>query len=99
MVGFFVLLFTCPAMAVTARRMLAKVKSSAMRPRQPEVPNLIGEGFMAVYSSPDLGTAKGRGRRETSDSEEKTEGRAVPDCSGQLRKDFGGAADCAGGSR
>ena len=34
------------AMAVTARRTDAKVKSSAMRPRQPEVPNLIGEAEM-----------------------------------------------------
>jgi hypothetical protein len=39
--GDFVL--TCSAMAVTARRTLAKVKSSAMSPRQPEVPNWIGE--------------------------------------------------------
>src|SRR5258708_33655297 len=30
-------------MAVTARRTVAKVKSSAMMPRQPEVPNLMGE--------------------------------------------------------
>jgi hypothetical protein len=37
---------------------LAKVKSSAMRPRQPEVPNLMGDegevdgdGVMARYSS------------------------------------------------
>jgi hypothetical protein len=33
-------------MAVTARRTDAKVKSSAMSPRQPEVPNLMGEAAM-----------------------------------------------------
>jgi hypothetical protein len=33
-------------MAVTARRTAAKVKSSAMSPRQPEVPNLIGDAEM-----------------------------------------------------
>jgi hypothetical protein len=31
---------------VTASRTLAKVKSSAIRPRQPEVPNLMGEAEM-----------------------------------------------------
>ena len=30
-------------MAVTARRTVAKVKSSAIMPRHPEVPNLMGE--------------------------------------------------------
>ena len=60
MVEFFFASLTWPAMAVTARRTLAKVKSSAMRPRQPEVPNLmgdageaLGEGVMARYSSAD----------------------------------------------
>ena len=44
-------------MAVTAKRTVANVKSSAMRPRQPEVPNLIGEeavfgeAAMAGYST------------------------------------------------
>lgn len=52
MEGFFDLEMTCPAMAVTARRTVSMVKSSAMMPRQPEVPNLMGEGFMAEYSSP-----------------------------------------------
>ena len=33
-------------MARTARRTVAKVKSSAMIPRQPEVPNLMGEVAM-----------------------------------------------------
>jgi hypothetical protein len=33
-------------MAVTANRTFAKVKSSAIRPRQPEVPNLMGEGVV-----------------------------------------------------
>src|SRR5258707_11283184 len=37
------------AMAVTARRTVANVKSSAIRPRQPEVPNLMGETAMAGY--------------------------------------------------
>jgi len=46
MVGLGVLALRCSAMAVTARRTEAKVKSSAMRPRQPEVPNLIGDGEM-----------------------------------------------------
>ena len=46
MVGLGVLALTCSAMAVTARRTLAKVKSSAMSPRQPEVPNLMGDGAM-----------------------------------------------------
>src|SRR5260370_4646612 len=36
-------------MAVTARRTLAKVKSSAIRPRHPEVPNLMGEVVMRRY--------------------------------------------------
>jgi hypothetical protein len=38
------------------------VKSSAIRPRQPEVPNLMGEGFgegvMAMYSSPVIDKRK-----------------------------------------
>ena len=34
---------TCSAMAVNASRTLANVKSSAITPRQPEVPNLMGE--------------------------------------------------------
>src|ERR1700739_3899015 len=37
------------AMAFTARRTVANVKSSAIRPRQPEVPNLMGEAFIAAY--------------------------------------------------
>src|SRR5712664_2974364 len=41
------------AMAVTARRTVAKVKSSAMRPRQPEVPNLMGEA--AVFAEALMG--------------------------------------------
>src|ERR1700716_3128267 len=40
-------------MAVTARRTLANVKSSAMRPRHPEVPNLMGEVVMGRYSRPE----------------------------------------------
>src|SRR5882762_7714016 len=40
-------------MAVTARRTLANVKSSARRPRQPEVPNLIGEVLMGRYFRPE----------------------------------------------
>src|SRR5207302_8857201 len=36
----------CSAMAVSASRTFAKVKSSAMTPRQPEVPNLTGEGML-----------------------------------------------------
>src|SRR5580704_7760588 len=58
MVEFFLASLTWPAMAVTARRTVAKVKSAAMRPRQPEVPNLMGDedevdgdGVMARYSS------------------------------------------------
>src|SRR4029077_7187141 len=45
------------AMAVTAKRTVAKVKSSAIRPRHPEVPNLrgepavCGEALMAGYST------------------------------------------------
>jgi hypothetical protein len=37
-------------MAVTASRTLAKVNSSAITPRQPEVPNLMGEVVMELYS-------------------------------------------------
>src|SRR5258708_39344570 len=37
------------AMAFRARRTVANVKSSAIRPRQPEVPNLMGEAFIAAY--------------------------------------------------
>src|SRR5260221_12110454 len=33
-------------MAVTARRTVAKVKSSAMSPRQPDEPNLMGEAVV-----------------------------------------------------
>src|SRR5262249_2276040 len=33
---------SCSAMAAVSRRTLAKVKSAAMRARQPDVPNLIG---------------------------------------------------------
>src|ERR1700685_2379103 len=58
MVEFFLASLTWPAIAVTASRTLANVKSSAMRPRQPEVPNFIGDegevegdGVMARYSS------------------------------------------------
>src|ERR1700691_1693024 len=39
--GFFFCALTCPAMAAEARRTPAKVKSSAMTPRQPEVPKWI----------------------------------------------------------
>src|ERR1700722_1267344 len=53
MVEFFLWSLTCPAMALTARRTLAKVNSSAIRPRQPEVPNLMGEAVIALYSSPE----------------------------------------------
>src|SRR5437016_4051508 len=52
-VGSFALVFTCSAMAVTAKRTLANVKSSAMRPRHPEVPNLIGDVVMRRYSRPE----------------------------------------------
>src|ERR1700687_3831349 len=45
-------------MAVTARRTVAKVKSSAINPRHPEVPNLIGEEVTALYSSPELQQSK-----------------------------------------
>src|SRR5258707_10743745 len=38
-------------MALTASRTLAKVNSSAITPRQPEVPNLMGEVIMNRYSS------------------------------------------------
>src|SRR5262249_23163743 len=57
---FFFLEFTCSAMAVTARRTLANVKSSAIRPRQPEVPNLMGEVDIARYSSPEFAAKEGR---------------------------------------
>jgi len=40
-VGFALRLRTCSAMAAAAKRTFAKVKSSAMIARQPEVPNLI----------------------------------------------------------
>src|SRR6266700_4955650 len=60
MMGSLALDFTCSAMAVTARRTLAKVKSSAIRPRHPEVPNLIGELLMGRYSSPECRSRKGR---------------------------------------
>src|SRR5437016_5979394 len=53
MVGSFALVFTCSAMAVTAKRTLANVKSSAIRPRHPEVPNLIGDVVMRRYSRPE----------------------------------------------
>jgi len=39
--GFFLRALTCPAIAAEARRTPAKVKSSAMTPRQPEVPKWI----------------------------------------------------------
>src|SRR5271154_1198589 len=39
--GFFLCTETCPAMAADARRTPAKVKSSAITPRQPEVPKWI----------------------------------------------------------
>jgi hypothetical protein len=60
-------------MAVTAKRTLANVKSSAIRPRQPEVPNLIGDaviGEVAIVAYSILGTAvlKGKFRREKSGS-------------------------------
>ena len=58
MVEFFLASLTWPAMAVTASLTLANVKSSAIRPRQPEVPNLMGDvgeadgdGVMAGYSN------------------------------------------------
>src|SRR5271163_1921909 len=51
MVGFADLLFTCPHIALIASRTLAKVKSSAISPRQPEVPNLIGEVVITAHSS------------------------------------------------
>src|SRR5581483_11637742 len=42
---------TYRAMPVTARRTLSSVKSSAMIPRQPEVPNLMATGMVGRWSS------------------------------------------------
>src|SRR4029077_7066605 len=49
-------------MAVTARRIFANVKSSAIRPRQPEVPNLMGESVIRRYSSLSYGKEKNDSR-------------------------------------
>src|ERR1700730_16261422 len=56
-------------MAVTASRTLANVKSSAIRPRQPEVPNFIGEFIFAEavmdgYSTRSGIVHKDEGERE-----------------------------------
>src|SRR5260370_22029271 len=65
--GCCALVLTCSAIAVTASRTFAKVKSSAMRPRQPDVPNLMGEVAMWRYSRPrelesrKFGDGPGRG--------------------------------------
>src|SRR5580693_10782486 len=73
-------------MAVTARRTLAKVKSSAIRPRQPEVPNLIGEEFMGLYSSPECWKKKegrkGGSRRWRRTAPRERSGRAEEDADG-----------------
>src|SRR5215469_10640575 len=75
-------------MAVSARRTFAKVKSSAMTPRQPEVPNLTGEGtlhparvLMARYFSLSRHAEKvvnmgGRGakRNDSRKREKRTDG-------------------------
>jgi hypothetical protein len=69
------LALACSAIAVTASRTFANVKSSAISPRQPEVPNLMGEValnpvlvLMARYFSPtrDVAEAIIMGRHESS---------------------------------
>src|SRR5205807_8669569 len=87
-------------MAVTARRTVAKVKSSAISPRQPEVPNLMGETAMAGYCTwvrivhKDEDTAQ---QDAPNDAKKKMmhgedyEREAVPDCIGHLRIDRRGA--------
>src|ERR1700693_268265 len=98
MVGFLALLLTWSAMAVTARRTLANVKSSAIRPRQPEVPNLMGEGFgegfMAMYSSPVI-VGRKRQLRERWFGRERHARTAVPSSPDYLRNARGSETDRA----
>src|SRR5215471_8569713 len=65
MAGWADFALACSAMAVSASRTFAKVKSSAITPRQPEVPNLTGEVvcnpalvLMARYFSPSRNDTK-----------------------------------------
>src|SRR6266851_8278556 len=83
-------------MAVTARRTVAKVKSSAMRPRQPEVPNLMGEA--AVFAEALMGgysTRAGSTLKEVTEKGHDKDERAISDCVGYVCFDCRGAEDWA----
>src|SRR6267143_5939438 len=84
------------AMAVTARRTVAKVKSSAMRPRQPEVPNLMGES--AVFAEALMGgysTRAGITLKEVTEKGHDKDERAISDCVGYVCFDCRGTEDWA----
>ncbi len=93
-VGF--LLVRCSEMARTARRTVAKVKSSAMIPRQPEVPNLMGEVAMVgiFYLVPRVSCRVGDKEMGGSGMEKAAEFR---DGAGHVWVDERGAEDCNGG--
>ena len=73
--GFFFCAQTCPAMAAEARRTPAKVKSSAMTPRQPEVPKWIVCFVTGDYCI----VARERKSRKNGASRKSKGGRAVKD--------------------
>src|SRR5216683_3146498 len=81
MVAFLLCELTCSAIAVTARRTLAKVKSSAIRPRQPEVPNLMGEVAIARYSSPEY---EGKRSADAAQARDLREGGMVAGKNGRI---------------
>src|SRR5258707_9761660 len=84
------------AMAVTARRTVAKVKSSAMRPRQPEVPNLMGEA--AVFAEALMGgysTRAGSTLKEVTEKGHDKDERAISHCVSHVCFDCGGTEDWA----
>src|SRR6266478_10191275 len=86
----------CSAMAVTASRTVAKVKSSAIRPRQPEVPNLMGEA--AVFAEALMGgysTRAGSTLKEVTEKGHDKDERAISDCVGYVCFDCRGAEDWA----
>src|SRR5258708_4096187 len=91
------------AMAFTARRTVANVMSSAIRPRQPEVPNLMGEAFIAAYCT-CVGIVHKDERKKQKDcggfrlnkehgEDHASNGWAISDCFGYVRVDGRSATD------
>src|SRR5579864_1199441 len=85
-------------MAVTARRTFANVKSSAISPRQPDVPNLMGETIFAGaamdrYSTRSIVAHKDEGKGEKHSSKQEEHEGWILRCARHLRLARGGAED------